>query len=270
MDLDLRRMRDALVQWGPFVARTAGFGALSCVVGPLSPRRSVSTWCMHRWCVGAADALGIRVRIEGEEHVPTRERPAVLVANHQSTLDILVLGAALPIDYKWAAKKSLFYVPLLGWHLAISGHIPIDRSKKNNAEIVARRFDRALADGASLLMFPEGTRSEDGVMRPFRAGAFLTAARMNVPIVPIVLDGTHWMMRKGEPMMDPSIPRDVRVRLLPPIAPSEGGHGPLGERIDRLRAVTHERMAVALEQIGGRVERGTSRAAHDEPSLDLR
>ncbi|MCC7540530.1 MAG: 1-acyl-sn-glycerol-3-phosphate acyltransferase [Deltaproteobacteria bacterium] len=269
MDLQVRRLRDAVVQWGPFVARTAGYGALSCALGPLSPRRSVSTWCMHRWCVTAADALGIRIALEGAENVPTRDRPAVLVANHQSTLDILVLGAVLPIDYKWAAKKSLFWVPLLGWHLAISGHVPIDRSKKNNAETVARRFDRALADGASLLMFPEGTRSEDGVMRPFRAGAFLSALRADVPIVPVVLDGTHWMMRKGEPIMDSSIPRDVRVRVLPAIPPHEAGTGTMRDRIDRLRATTHERMAVALEQIGGRVERGTSRVALDEPSLDL-
>jgi 1-acyl-sn-glycerol-3-phosphate acyltransferase len=139
----------------------------------------------------------MRWEITGLENVPA-EGGYVYAANHQSLLDILILGASLKGDFKWGAKRSLMRVPFLGWHLRLAGHVLVDRSRgtRGAAETILR-FQRVLDSGKPLLLFPEGTRSPDGEVKPFKTGGFRAAVRAGVPVVPVALEGTASIMHKG-------------------------------------------------------------------------
>src|SRR5262249_9687576 len=150
-----------------------------------------------------------------------------------------VLGGVLPGDFKWAAKRSLMKIPFLGWHLQLAGHVPVDRrSGARAAAEVITRFEQVLKEGKPLLVFPEGTRSEDGLVRSFKNGGFYAAVRAGVPCIPIALEGTHRLMKKhAHDTGDGRTPRNVRVRIGDPIYPSKEGRE--GQRVADLRDRTH-------------------------------
>jgi 1-acyl-sn-glycerol-3-phosphate acyltransferase len=246
--MDLQSAIRATRQWVPFTARTIAYGTISLTLGPLTRDRRASLWAMRRWCQASARGLGIEVEAEGIGHVP-REGPYVYCSNHQSLLDILVLGSVLPGDYKWAAKRSLMKIPFLGWHLQLAGHVPVDRSAGSRAAAdVISRFEEVLRRGKPLLVFPEGTRSEDGLLRPFKNGGFYAAVRAGVPVIPVALDGTHRLMKKHA--IDTGDGK-VKIKLGAPIHPLTSGRE--GSRIADLRDRTYAAVAAQLRSIGGQV-----------------
>jgi 1-acyl-sn-glycerol-3-phosphate acyltransferase len=133
--------------------------------------------------------IGIQVRVEGLENVP--QETAIYCANHQSAMDIPILFVHLPVQFRFLAKRPLFKLPFLGWHLYRSGHIPVDRGQPRKA---LRSFDQAaerIRSGVPVVLFPEGTRSRDGELKPFKGGSFYLAIQARVPVVPITLNGTR-------------------------------------------------------------------------------
>ncbi len=246
--MDLRSALRVTRQWVPFVARTMAYGTVSLSLGPLTRDRSASLWAMRRWCQTSARGLWIDVDASGTENVPPA--PFVYCANHQSLLDILVLGAVLPGDFKWAAKRSLMKIPFLGWHLRLAGHVPVDRQAgSRTAAQVIGRFEEVLKSGKPLLVFPEGTRSEDGIVRPFKNGGFYAAIRAGVPVVPVALEGTHQLMKKGAIDSGDGTMRQVRIRIGKPLyARTEGREGP---RVNDLRERTHAAVLDLHRAVGG-------------------
>ncbi len=233
-------------QWLPFGLRTVGYGSISIFLGPFTREHSASLWAMRRWCISSARGLSIGIEASGAENVP-QSGAFVYCSNHQSLVDILVLGAVLPGDYKWAAKRSLMKIPFLGWHLRLAGHVPVDRGAGGKAaEQVIDRFAEVLRRGKPLLIFPEGTRTPDGEIKPFKAGAFKAAVRGDAPIVPVALDGTFDMMSKGDHRAadDRSV---VRVRIGPPIAIPPGADE--GERVELLMEEARVAMAQLFEEV---------------------
>lgn len=247
--MDLKSAWRATRQWVPFTLRTMGFGTVSLTLGPLTSDRAASLWAMRNWCRSSARGLNIEVIASGLENVPPP--PFVYCSNHQSLLDVLVLGSVLPHDYKWAAKRSLMKIPFLGWHLQLAGHVPVDRNagSRSAAEVIGR-FEKVLRDGRPLLVFPEGTRSEDGIVRPFKNGGFYAAVRAGVPVVPVALDGAHHLMRKGAiETGDGTTMRVVRVRTGAPIYPLKQGRE--GARVADLRERTFAAVLDLHREIGG-------------------
>ncbi len=225
----------AVRQWVPFLFRTVAYGSVSCFLGPFTRNHSASLWAMRRWCVAGTAGLDITVELSGEENVP-KTGPFVYCSNHQSLVDILVLGSVLPGDFKWAAKRSLMNIPFLGWHLRLSGHVPVDRAATGRAlKGVLERFIGVLEKGKPLLIFPEGTRTVDGELSDFKAGAFKAAIRGNAPVVPVALDGTFSMLGKGA-VRAANHPKVVRVRIGAPIAVPPSGKE--GDRVTALREQT--------------------------------
>ncbi|MCK5461674.1 MAG: 1-acyl-sn-glycerol-3-phosphate acyltransferase [Bacteroidales bacterium] len=129
-----------------------------------------------------------RVRIKGRRNIPWR-RSCVIVSNHQSMLDILVLYH-LFVPYKWVSKKENFNIPIIGWNMRLNDYLEIQRGRKSSYGKLLEKVRQCLGMGSSVLIFPEGTRYPGGHLGPFKEGAFRMALENKSDIIPIVLDGT--------------------------------------------------------------------------------
>ncbi len=176
-----------------------------------------------------------RLRLEGK--LPGKG-PYVVVANHQSMLDILLISR-VPREMKWMAKESLFQIPWFGWLFVLAGDIPIRRGDSGSASEALRRARTYLDRGMSVMIFPEGTRSRTGELGTFKSGAFRLAIEAGVPIVPIAVSGTAAGYPKGSPWVRPC--RGV-ARVLEPVPVA----GYTLEDAPELRERVRERIAGAL------------------------
>lgn len=139
---------------------------------------------------------GVRVRVEGIEHLDAN-KTYIFAGNHCSQYDIFAFQGYFPHDFRWIAKKELFRIPLFGQAMHRAGYIPIDRSHGRQALKSLDEAAQRIASGSSVLIFPEGTRSSDGVLREFKAGAVLLAIKAGVEIVPLGINGSQKVLAKG-------------------------------------------------------------------------
>lgn len=162
-------------------------------------------------------APGMRREVIGVENIDPKQA-YVVVLNHQSMVDILSIYN-LPLIFKWVSKKEVYRIPLVGRLLLMHGDIVINRaSAKEAMQLVHTRGMKWLKKGASVAIFPEGTRSKDGEIHNFKAGAFILAKDAGVPILPIVLDGTSTLVRKGWMINWKNV---ITIKVLPPIPAEE-------------------------------------------------
>lgn len=149
------------------------------------------------WSRAMLRGAGVRVELVGVEHLAP-PRPAVLVCNHQSWFDVFALAGHLPVDFRFVGKRELARIPVFGAAWLACGHIAIDRSNRAAAIRSLNEAGRRLTeDEAVVVMFPEGTRSTDGRLLPFKKGAFMLALQLGVPIIPVAVAGTRAIMPKG-------------------------------------------------------------------------
>ena len=171
---------------------------------------------VHRWGIiwgrGILLLTGLKIKVHGSEHIP--ERSAVYVVNHQSNFDIPILYAGLPLQFRWMAKQELFNIPLFGPAMRRCGYIPIDRSDRRKAMQSMNEAAKQIRDGASVIIFPEGTRSPDGQLQEFKKGGFLIAVKAQVPVVPVAIKGSFNVMSKNSLRIHGG---DIEVEIFPPI-----------------------------------------------------
>jgi len=156
---------------------------------------------------------GIQVDVEGLEHV-RRNQAQVFVANHQGFFDIFALSGFLPVQIRWVAKSSLFKIPFVGWAIAASGYIPVVRGDRKKSYQAFVATIEKLKAGNSIVIFPEGTRSEDGTIGPFKKGGLLLSVRSGAPLVPVTLLGTGNIIKKGSGIIRPG---RIQIIISPPI-----------------------------------------------------
>jgi 1-acyl-sn-glycerol-3-phosphate acyltransferase len=156
---------------------------------------------------------GITVKIEGLENL-TPDRTYIFAANHQSQFDILTLQGYLKFNFRWLAKKELFRVPIWGAAMKRAGYIPVDRSRGRQALKSLDEAAKRIADGTSVIIFPEGTRSLNGKLQPFKAGGMVLAIKAGVEIVPVAISGTYEILPKGRLRLQPG---NVLIRIGKPI-----------------------------------------------------
>ncbi|WP_297930621.1 lysophospholipid acyltransferase family protein [uncultured Alistipes sp.] len=182
-----------------------------------------------------------RQRIEGLEHVD-RSRPYVIVLNHNTVVDIPALYY-LPLNFRWVSKREVFRVPFFGQFLVLHGDICIDRGRASEAMAqLLREGGKWLGRGASVAIFPEGTRSKDGEIRRFKAGAFTLAKEAGAAVLPVVLEGTRTLMR---PNLLFNWGNRIRIRVLPPVSADEVAASEVHELMER----THAAMCDALQRM---------------------
>jgi len=187
--------------------------------------------------------MGITCTVDGEHHLDTR--PAVLVGNHQSMLDIVFLGRIFPRRTSVMAKKELQWTPLLGQYMLLSGAVFVDRgSNKNAVAALAAAGADMKTRGISLWMFPEGTRhsSKESDLLPFKKGAFHLAVQAGVPIVPVVCENYWELYHSG--VFEPG---NFKIKVLPPIPTDRLTTADIPDLITR----TRDAMLVALREISG-------------------
>ena len=189
------------------------------------------------WARGILYVSRIRVKVNGLNQIdPTQSY--VYMSNHQSNFDIPVLLAHLPVQFRWLAKAELFKIPLFGRAMQGAGYVKIDRFNQESAFQSIKEAAAKMKDGVSVMIFPEGTRSRDGRIRPFKKGGFIMAVDAGVPIVPIVLQGTWSIMEKSSLQINTG---DVVMNLEKPIATTNYSRQNKDELIEAVRRVICER-----------------------------
>ena len=156
---------------------------------------------------------GIQVDIEGLEHI-RKDQAQIFIANHQGFFDIFALNGFMPVQIRWVAKSGLFKIPFVGWSIAASGYVPVDRSNRKKSYQAFLATIEKLKAGNSIVIFPEGTRSVDGTIGPFKKGGLLLSVRSGAPLVPVTLLGTGNIIRKGSGIIRPG---PIQIIISPPI-----------------------------------------------------
>jgi 1-acyl-sn-glycerol-3-phosphate acyltransferase len=233
-------------------ASSAAFFCIACIIrlvtAPFDRRRILSnlftsfwascyTWCMPLWSVRIID-----------RHKLSMKKNYVMVSNHQSQLDILVLFR-LFFPFRWVSKASVFNLPFIGWNMVLNGYIKLRRTDKESIKVMLQTCEELLEKKISVFLFPEGTRSPNGVLRPFKPGAFVLAKKIRVPILPMVINNTkdalpkHSLKIQGRHCMEVKVLDEIPVSVFEHMAVEE-----LAEMVrDRIAAHVKEHKNIALE-----------------------
>ncbi|HEX8923098.1 MAG TPA: lysophospholipid acyltransferase family protein [Pyrinomonadaceae bacterium] len=188
---------------------TIVMGSLSLLLSLSDPEGKKQHWCAQVWCRMIARTAGARVRVHGAQHIEPGTS-YVFLSTHQSYMDIPAMLGYLPAQLRIAAKKVLFRIPFMGWHLTRAGHIPIDRSSTEKAVHSMQKAASYLKRGICAFVFPEGTRSRDGYLHKFKKGGFKLALQAGVPIIPITIIGSRQVLPPDEIIFRPG-PIDMYV-----------------------------------------------------------
>lgn len=135
----------------------------------------------------------VKVTVKGRENVE-KNTSYVFVCNHQGAYDIFAVYGYLNHQFRWMMKRSLEKIPLVGYSCKVSGHIMVDNSSPSATRLTMEKAERQLRGGMSLVVFPEGARTWNGKMRPFKRGAYMLAVEFGLPVVPITIDGSFDVM----------------------------------------------------------------------------
>ena len=206
-------------------------------------RKRVVVHTLSKWITDTIFGLPpfMKREVIGIENIDPK-KAYVMTLNHNSMADIITIYN-LPLVFKWVSKKEVYRIPIVGRLLYAHGDLVINRaSAKEALQLVHERGKEWLAKGASVAIFPEGTRSKDGEIHNFKAGAFLLAKDAGAPILPIVLNNTNKMIRKGWLM---NWRNHITIKILPPISAEE-----VAERsVKEVMADVHSSMTEALAGI---------------------
>lgn len=217
----------SLLYFAYFFASSALFVCISALLCLICKDRDPNRRPVHRFsCWWGYHYIAVNpfwtCKFEGRENLP-QDSACVLVANHQSFWDIMVLYG-LNYPYKWVSKESIFKVPFIGWNMMLNQYVKIARGDLKSIKEMMTCCKNWLKQGASIMIFPEGTRSADGRLLEFRDGPFKMASDCKLPVVPIVVEGTHLMFPKGS--LEVNFRANVRVRILPPVYPENFDQSP--------------------------------------------
>ncbi len=183
-----------------------------------------------------------KMRAEGLNLIDSK-KAYLIVCNHQSMLDILIVAAKLPLLFKFLAKKELFDIPFLGWHMQFAKYIPVDRANRTSRHQALIDLSNWLKRGASVLFFPEGTRSLDGEIHEFRPAGFKIARDAGVEILPVVVDGTGDALPKHSWLLKKHV--EFRLSVLPPVSMQ----GVADDAVDTIKEQVRESMIAKLKEI---------------------
>jgi 1-acyl-sn-glycerol-3-phosphate acyltransferase len=197
---------------------------LTILLLPFNRKGRVFHWCAKFWGHMVLKITPIQVQTKGLEHLRSGAN-YIYAANHASYFDIPTLVAVLPGQIRIVFKKELTRLPIFGWAMKLGSYISIDRGDSREAIESLEKAAREIHEGSSVLLFPEGTRTQDGRIQPFKRGAFALAVRSRVPIVPVTVNGSFSILPKRGLRITPG---NVGVIVHPPLV-TNGCTGKEGE-----------------------------------------
>jgi 1-acyl-sn-glycerol-3-phosphate acyltransferase len=210
----IRYLRALLITAPLIVIYTAIMGSISVVSSLVDSTGRMQHGCARIWSRLILWTSGVRITVKGLGNIKPGV-PCVFCVNHQSHMDIPIVLVALPVQFRFLAKKQLFSIPFLGWHLRRSGQISIDRENPRAALKSMRAASAEVQKGTPVVIFPEGGTSVDGVMHPFKGGGFVLATHAKIDVVPVTIRGSRqvlvpktYQVRSG----------NVEVTIDPPIS----------------------------------------------------
>ncbi len=230
----MKRLRGILIADPAVIISTLGFGLVSLAISYFDRKRNGfrQHWLAQVWAKLLLRTSSVRVNAEGLKWIEPNQS-YIFVSNHLSYMDTPVIMGHIPVQFRFLAKLGLFKIPMIGTHLSRAGHIRVPREDPRGAvrtmQLAAEIIQK---QRISLLIFPEGGRSRDGVLRPFKEGAAYIAIRAGVPIVPLVLIGTREILPYGSAVVEPGT---VTMRILQPIETSSMSLKDRGALTTRLR-----------------------------------
>lgn len=176
-------------------------------------------WAPMVWSRCVCALAFVRVKVKGRELLD-KDQSYVFVANHQGAFDIWAIYGFLGHKFKWLMKKSLEKVPMVGFTCKTVGHVFVDDSSVAGIKQTISDAEKMLGQGMSVVIFPEGSRSHDGHMIPFKRGAFMLAGEFGMPVVPITIDGAFKVMPRHTYNITPGT---ITLTIHKPIMPGEKG-----------------------------------------------
>jgi 1-acyl-sn-glycerol-3-phosphate acyltransferase len=221
------------VAWLGFWAAMATviLGIPVTIAGMFSRTGNLAFSISKLWAYIMLAASFVRTEIRNKDKI-LKEKSYIIISNHQSHYDIIALVTTLGIQYRWIIKKEILKLPIFGYALYASRNIFIDRSNTTSAiESINRGFDR-LPKGVSVMVFAEGTRSSDGQIHEFKKGGFVTAVRRKIPILPVTINGSRRVMRKGSFTLKPG---KIQIVIGDPIDTSSYTTDAIQDLIDKTR-----------------------------------
>lgn len=225
---------------------TLVLGALSIGFSLFDRRGVFAHGCARIWSWLILATTNVDVTVSGIERL-RRDVTYVFVSNHQSIYDIPIIFVSIPHQLRIIAKESLGRLPILGWHLRWTGHLLVNRARPSSK--IGERISKLLRDGFSLIVFPEGTRSRDGNVAPFKRGVFLLSVEASLPIVPVAVVGSRHVMRKGRLM---TCPGEVQLVIHEPILTASLTAADVRNLSDRVR----ETINSSVEALDSELSRG--------------
>lgn len=230
----MKRLRGLLFADPAIILSTIFFGSISLLVSFFDSTGTVQIKVARIWARTLLAVSGVRVQVEGLQHIDPNGG-YVFISNHASYMDTPVALANIPVQFRFLAKRGLFQIPFLGTHLSRAGHIPVPREDPRAAvKTMQVAAETIRQKKISLLIFPEGGRSRDGVLRPFKEGGVYIAIKAGVPIVPMVIIGSREILPYGGGIVQPG---SVRLRILEPIETAGLSLKDRGALTERLRDV---------------------------------
>jgi 1-acyl-sn-glycerol-3-phosphate acyltransferase len=235
-------LRSLLITDPLIVIATIAYGSASFLVSLVDPSGHRQNTIARAWARALLAIGGVKVKVDGIEKIK-EDDSYVFVSNHLSYMDTPVVLANIPAQFRFLAKRGLFQIPFLGWHLIRAGHIPVPRGDARAAVKTMTLAAQIVRDKhISLLIFPEGGRSRAGEMGPFMEGAAYIAIRAGVPLVPIALKGTREVLPYGSSDIRGGV---VTMRIGEPILTAGAT---LRDRVHLTDAVRHQIVALLEEQ----------------------
>ncbi len=212
---------------------TVGLATISIIISWLDSTGKRQHQCARAWGAFVLWISRVQVITQGTDQLDPK-RGYIFMANHLSMFDHWAFLGRLPFHVGFAAKASLFSIPLLGWHLSRSGSIPIDRKRPRRTLQYFEEIGEAIKRGVSFVIYPEGGRTFGDGLAPFKRGAFLLAKSASAPIVPVTIIGAHRRLRRGSIIIRPGM---MKMIFHPVLEFREYKHMDSRQLSDRVRRI---------------------------------
>ncbi len=219
---------------------TAVLGVIVIIISYFDPGGNVVHYIGRVWSRANLLLSGVRMRVYGREHI-RKGQPYVVMINHQSHYDVWAAIGYLPLQLRWVMKMELRGIPIFGLGCERMGHIYIERRDPEKAHRSLAVAGEKIRSGASVVFFPEGTRSRDGRLQEFKKGGFVIALSAGVPILPVTVNGGRKILPKGSVMVRPGV---MEIIIHPPVDVSEYTAADKGPLITKVREIIESALVV--------------------------